>query len=82
MMDKQPISLQDLRSGYRAEVLRLDGGFGLQRHLDSLGIRPGKIIRKITAQPMRGPTVIELDGSSIAIGRGMARRIIVKELSD
>jgi len=43
-----------------------------------LGIRPGKMVRKITTQPMGGPLLLEVEGARVAIGRGMARRVMIK----
>ncbi len=80
MFDKELVSLLHLRSG-RGQVVEITGGIGLQNHLDSLGIRKGKLVQKIAIHPLRGPIVIELDGTRIAIGRGMANKILVKELT-
>ncbi len=80
MFDKELVSLLHLRSG-RGQVVEITGGIGLQNHLDSLGIRRGKLVQKIATHPLRGPIVIELDGTRIAIGRGMANKILVKELT-
>jgi len=72
--------LTDLPVGIKAQIVELRGGFGIQRHLISLGIVPGKFIRKIASQPIGGPTIIEVDGARIAIGRRIARRTIVREI--
>ena len=74
-------TLLDLPVGARAEVTSLRGGFGLQRHLASLGIMPGKIVQKITTQPMGGPIMLEVEGARIAIGRGMAGRVVVRRMT-
>ena len=74
-------TLLDLPVGARAEVMSLRGGFGLQRHLASLGIMPGKIVQKITTQPMGGPIMLEVEGARIAIGRGMAGRVVVRRVT-
>ncbi len=74
------MTLIDLPVGVRAQVVGLRGGFGMQRHLISLGIVPGKIIHKIVTQPMGGPIMVEVEGVRIAIGRGIARRIIVRRM--
>ncbi|HHJ00741.1 ferrous iron transport protein A [Candidatus Aerophobetes bacterium] len=72
------MTLADLPVGMRAQVVGLMGGFGMQRHLISLGIVPGKIVRKIASQPMGGPIMVEVGGVRIALGRGIARRVIVR----
>jgi len=42
-----------------------------------LGIMPGKIVTKVSSVFMRGPVVIVVDRVQVAIGFGMASRIIV-----
>jgi ferrous iron transport protein A len=74
-------TLLDLPVGARAQVMSLRGGFGLQRHLASLGIVPGKIVQKITTQPIGGPIMLEVEGARIAIGRRMAGRVVVRRVT-
>ena len=70
--------LTDLDWGQRATIVRLEGGFGLQRKLRSRGVREGKMVTLLTGHPLRGPLVISIGGRQTAIGRGMASRIIVE----
>jgi ferrous iron transport protein A len=72
------VSLIRVKAGEDRRVVRIVGGFGVIRKLNLLGIKEGKTIRKVSSQPMRGPVVIEVGGSQVAIGHGMARRIIVE----
>lgn len=58
-------------------VFRLAGGRGMAARLQAMGVRPGKKVRKISRQPLGGPVAVEIDNFCIAIGHGMARRIIV-----
>ena len=74
-------NLLNLPVGETARVIAVQGGMGMQRHLANLGIIPGKKVRKIIAQPIGGPMILEVEGGRIAIGRKMAQRIkIIKEL--
>jgi len=43
-----------------------------------MGLSPGVNLRIIQSQ-IPGPVIIDLRGSRLALGRGMAQRIIVKE---
>jgi len=70
------IPLADLKENEGGIIIRLEGGQGFQRKLRTLGIREGKKIRILTRM-FRGPIVVEVDGRSTTIGRGMVRRIIV-----
>ena len=74
------ITLFDLESGKKATIKRLDGGVEFRKKLTSLNIRVGKTIRKITAQPLHGPVVIEIDNTEAAIGMNMAKKIVVVPL--
>jgi len=77
-MDKAQTTLVQMGRGQRGTVLQLQGGRGLVNRLNALGIRPGKKITKVSAMLMRGPVTIEVDRVQVAIGFGMANKIIVK----
>jgi ferrous iron transport protein A len=72
------MKLTDLQPGQKARILRLEGGYGFQRNLRTRGIREGKIVEILTRQPYGGPIVISIEERDIAIGRGMASRVIVE----
>ncbi len=74
------VTVVDLPTGERGEVIELMGGWGIHRHLSSLGIQPGKVLRKITTQPLGGPIMVEVAGARVAIGRGMAARIAIRKI--
>jgi ferrous iron transport protein A len=46
--------------------------------LNALGIIPGKRITKISSMFARGPVAIEVDRGQVAIGYGMANKIIIQ----
>lgn len=58
-------------------IKRLEGGAEFQRKISDLGVRVGKRVKIISSQPFRGPLVIKISSMTIAIGRGMASKIIV-----
>ncbi|MEM2874840.1 MAG: FeoA family protein [Candidatus Hadarchaeales archaeon] len=70
--------LTELREGESGKVVQVYGGAGLQRRLAVLGIRAGKKVKVVTSQPFRGPMVLEVEGSQLAIGHGMAWKILVE----
>jgi len=59
-------------------VVGVLGGHGLIRRLDALGIRPGKKITKLSSTLFRGPVMLRVNNSRVAVGFGMARKIIVE----
>jgi ferrous iron transport protein A len=76
------IPLSQLEYRKTAKVKYLTGGFGLQRKILALGIRVGKNVRVMSSHRFGGPVVIEVDNIRLAIGRGMANRIIVESNED
>jgi ferrous iron transport protein A len=68
----------DLRPNETGVVTRIDGGHGLIRRLETMGVRPGVVIVKRSSQPLRGPVTIQVGGTELALGFGIAHRIIVE----
>jgi ferrous iron transport protein A len=52
-------------------------GWGFQRRLEDMGLTPGTRIMVVKSAPFHGPIEISVRGSRLAIGRGMADRILV-----
>ena len=72
------MDLNQLEEGKTGVVVDINGGHGLVRRLESLGIRVGKKVTKVSSQFLRGPVTVRIDNSQVAIGFGMARKIIVE----
>jgi ferrous iron transport protein A len=72
------IMLSFLKPNKSGKIVRIEGGYGLQRKLRTMGIREGKSVKIIARQPIKGPVVIEINGRQTTIGRGMANKIIVE----
>jgi ferrous iron transport protein A len=72
------VSLAAMRSGQKGKIIEIDGGFGLTRKLDALGIRLGKEITKVSEQWMRGPVLLQHNNTQAAVGFGMASKIFVE----
>ena len=77
-MDLKIISLIDIKKGQRGTIVSILGGRMAVKRLADLGLTPGteiKVLRKI--QPY-GPVEIEVRGSNIALGRGIALKIQIE----
>jgi ferrous iron transport protein A len=72
------MDLTQLREGESGIVVEIAGGFGLTRRLGSLGLRVGKKVTKVSSQLMRGPVTVRTGNSQIAIGFGMAKKIMLQ----
>jgi ferrous iron transport protein A len=78
MPNGNSMSLSHMRPGQSGVVVEIQGGFGLINRLNALGILPGKRVTKISSMIARGPVTIEVDRVQVAIGFGMAKKIIVE----
>lgn len=72
------IDLTRMRKGERGKIVDIQGGWGLLRKMETLGIKQGTEIVKVSSQLMRGPITIRVGNTQVAIGFGMARRVIVE----
>ncbi|MDD4873947.1 MAG: FeoA family protein [Dehalococcoidales bacterium] len=70
-----PLTLADTNQTITVSGFR--GGFGLQRRLSDMGFTPGARI-KVISKEASGPMLIELRGSRLALGRGVAQHILVE----
>lgn len=70
----------DCENGEEFIVSSVNSGHMAKRRLAHLGIVPGVKIVKKKAAPFRGPIEINVKGSSLVIGRGLATRIMVKRI--
>ena len=74
-MQKSLIELKSKESGI---IKQIQGGKRLNEKLSSLGVYINKNITKISGALLQGPVVIRIDKMEIALGRGMASKILVE----
>ncbi|MCD6362176.1 MAG: ferrous iron transport protein A [Armatimonadetes bacterium] len=67
-----------LRNGDRAVVVGVQGGHGMQRRMADMGLIPGAEIEVTSDANSTGPVIVRVFEARIAIGRGMARRVMVR----
>jgi ferrous iron transport protein A len=78
MTEKKQLTVRRMESGQSGTVVGVTGGHGLSRRLEAMGIRPGRKITKVGSMLFRGPVTLKIDHTQIAIGFGMANKIVVE----
>ncbi|WP_456422592.1 FeoA family protein [Thermococcus sp.] len=73
------VPLLSLAPGERGVVVDLRGGPNFRSRLYAMGLAPGAIVKVISFYP-RGPVIVEAGGTRLALGRGMASRVLVRKL--
>ena len=75
-MREQKIPLAAVFSGERARIISIDGGRGIREHLINMGLDVGSEI-KVVKHGAPGPFLVSVKETRLAIGQGMAQRIMV-----
>lgn len=72
------IPLTKLKAKQSATVKKILGGHRVTGRLEGLGIRAGKKITKISSHFWKGPVTVTVGKAKVAIGHGMAEKIVVE----
>ena len=71
------LPLSRLKPGEVGRVMAVEGGHGIRQKLFLRGLFEGSVVRVISSY---GPVTVEVDRSTVSIGRGMAQKIIVRRI--
>jgi len=72
------ISLLHLRPNCKGKISEMLGGEGLKNRLMGMGVYVGKEITKFSYIGLRGPVVIKIGRTVLALGHGMAAKVMVE----
>lgn len=79
----QGVPLTGLLEGQTGKVLQVQGGRGACMRLAEMGFHPGAVVTMESKHSSRGggPIAVLVKGTKLGLGRGIARKIIVKPLT-
>jgi len=72
------MALDTVGARQQVRVIAIDGGHGVRSQLNLLGIHIGDWLTVVERAPFRGPVLVEVNGSRVAIGRGIAAKVRVE----
>ena len=75
------VTLVELKRGETGRVVSIQGGTMLNQRLEALGIRPGRELVKLSRAFRRGPVTVKVGPSRVAVGHGMAGKILLEPTS-
>lgn len=78
--NKKTAKLIEFKSGDKVKIVKIDAGRGALLNLINLGLNIGNITQIGRTSHIGGPVTVIYQGSEIAIGRGLARKIFVEEV--
>lgn len=75
---EKQIQLNQVRQNLWVIVIHVDAGLKATQRLSGLGIVPGTPIRVLSEAPFHGPIQIEVRGTRLVLGQGLAQKIMVR----
>ena len=72
------VDLTQVKPGETGIIKELRGGCDFARRIQSMGMREGKKLKKVSSHFWRGPQTVEVDKTRVAIGFGMAKKIFIE----
>lgn len=77
--EMKKISLVQMKENRKGKVIEILGGTNLQERLMNMGVYKGKEIAKLSHIGLRGPVVIKTGRSILALGHGVAAKVILEQ---
>lgn len=78
MKQDRVLPLKNVRSGQPVVLVQISGGHRVAHRLAELGLTPG--VQLEVLQNKGGPILLAVRGTRLAIGRGMANKVMVRSL--
>jgi Fe2+ transport system protein FeoA len=75
---KETAYLTDIKNGQTVTIVSILGGKWSTKRLVDLGLTVGTEIKMLRSSFFSGPIEIEVGGSKLALGRGLAYKIMVE----
>jgi len=72
------VKLAECKRGDRVKILSIDAGRGATLSLMNMGLDVGHELELVQRSPLRGPLLVIHGNTEIAIGYGMAEKILVE----
>ncbi len=70
--------LAAMSPGAKGRIAGFSAGPGMVRRLEEIGLRAGLGVVKVSGIPLRGPVVVQVGGTRVALGHGMAKKVMVE----
>ncbi len=71
-------TLEKVKEGMFAIVKQIHGGHTIRQRLGGLGVHPDDRVKVLRTGFLGGPVLIEIHGTQVGIGHGMAEKIEVE----
>lgn len=73
------VSLVHCKANHKGKVIEVQGGANLQDRLMNMGVYKGREVTKLSHIGLRGPVVIKAGRTILALGHGVAAKVILEQ---
>ncbi|NIA23087.1 MAG: hypothetical protein GWP03_02855 [Proteobacteria bacterium] len=73
-------TLSDAEIGREYRVVQLRGGLNFQRRITAMGLYVGEVVKIVRKAPFKGPLLVDINSSIVAVGRNITFKIFVEEV--
>ncbi len=70
--------LKDMRAGQRGRVINISKGHAAERRLFEIGLVPGASVEVVSRHPFKGPLLLQVGDTRLAVGQGIAEAVEVE----
>jgi len=74
--------MNNLKTGDKARIDSIDTGVMGSQQLLEMGLTPGSEFELVARYPLRGPFLVKLGNSRIAVDYNLAKAVVISELSE
>jgi Fe2+ transport system protein FeoA len=72
------LPLINLKNGQKGVIISIAGGWRATKRLADLGLTPETTVEVLKKAPFSGPLLIEVRGSKLILGKGLAAKVLVR----
>jgi len=72
------ISLAQMKANHKGRIVEILGGSNLLSRLMNMGVYKGKEVTKLSHIGLRGPVVVRVGRGILALGHGVAEKVMVE----
>lgn len=73
------MTILDMKPGQTGQIIGINKGSQGARRLFEIGLVPGANVTLLSRHPFSGPVVLLINNSKVALGRGIANAVEVKQ---
>ena len=72
------VTLVQMKENQRGKVVEIEGGSALRQRMMSMGVYPGRDITRLSHFVLKGPVMVKVGRTTIALGHGMAGKLKIQ----